>query len=174
MAGGNYLASGIEHNEHGAPTASGAIHQRMNEKRIRKLDPLMRWPGAVTIIGDPNAPIGLVAWGNVAGVAREALVLAGRLGVHAKLLMPTLLYPVPQPAYADFFASVRTGLVVEQSYQGQLYRLLRMFLNVPGGVESLARSGANPFTPAEIAERLAALAQQLQRSRAPELEAAID
>jgi 2-oxoglutarate ferredoxin oxidoreductase subunit alpha len=174
MAGGNYLAAGIEHNEHGAPTANGAMHAGMNGKRFRKLDPLMRWPGAVTITGDPDAPIGVVAWGSVAGVAREALDVAERLGVHAKLLIPTLLYPVPQPPYDDFFRSVRTGLVVEQSYQGQLYRLLRMFVNVPGGVAPLARSGANPFTSTEIAQRLAALAQQLQRSRAPELETAID
>ena len=52
-AGGNYLAAGIEHNEHGAPTANGAMHAQMNEKRIRKLDPLMRWRGAVTIDGRP-------------------------------------------------------------------------------------------------------------------------
>ena len=39
------------------------------------------------------------------------------------------------------------GLVVEQSHQGQLYRLLRMFVDVPRGVASLARSGANPITP---------------------------
>ena len=174
MAGGNYLAAGIEHNEHGAPPASGAVHARMNEKRLRKLDPLTRWRGAVTVTGDPDAPIGLVAWGSVAGVAREALARADRLGVHAKLLVPTLLYPVPQPAYDDFFGSVRAGLVVEQSHQGQLHRLLRMFVGVPARVESLARSGANPFTPAEIGERLAALAQQLQRSRVPEAEAAID
>lgn len=174
MPGGNYLAAGIEHNETGAPTANGVMHAKMNEKRIRKLDPLMRWRGAVTIAGDPDAPIGLVAWGSIAGVAREALDRAERLGVHAKLLIPTLLYPVPQPAYDDFFGSVRTGLVVEQSHQGQLYRLLRMFVTLPAGVVSLARSGANPFTPAEIAEQLAALAQQLQRSRVPELETAID
>ena len=43
-----------------------------------------------------------------------------------------------------------------------------MFINLPAGVASLARSGANPFTPAEIAERLAVLAQQLQRARVPE------
>ncbi|HYT76900.1 MAG TPA: 2-oxoacid:acceptor oxidoreductase family protein, partial [Vicinamibacterales bacterium] len=55
--GGNYLAAGIEHNEHGAPTANGVMHARMNEKRIRKLDPLMGWRGAVTIAGDPHAPI---------------------------------------------------------------------------------------------------------------------
>ncbi|HTM27612.1 MAG TPA: 2-oxoacid:acceptor oxidoreductase subunit alpha [Vicinamibacterales bacterium] len=174
MPGGNYLAAGIEHNEQGAPTANGAMHARMNEKRIRKLDPLARWRGAVTIAGDPHAPIGLIAWGSVAGVAREALGLAERLGVHAKLLAPTLLYPVPQQAYDDFFASVRTGLIVEQSHQGQLYRLLRMFVTLPAGVASLARSGANPFTPTEIAERLAALAQQLQRARVPEVEASID
>jgi 2-oxoglutarate ferredoxin oxidoreductase subunit alpha len=174
MAGGNYLASGIEHNEHGAPTANGAVHARMNEKRIRKLDPLTRWRGAVTVSGHPHAPIALVAWGSVAGVAREALVLAGRMGVQAKLLVPTLLYPIPQPAYAEFFASVRAGLVVEQSHQGQLYRLLRMFLPLPDGLASFARSGANPFTPSEIADRLAALAQQLQRARGPELQVAID
>lgn len=174
MAGGNYLAAGIEHNEHGAPTANGVMHAKMNEKRIRKLDPLMAWRGAVTVTGDPDAPIGLVAWGSVAGIAREALSRAERLGVHAKLLVPTLLYPVPQPAYDDFFGSVRAGLVVEQSHQGQLYRLLRMYVTLPGGVVPLARSGANPFTPVEIAGRLAELAQQMQRSRAPELEAAID
>jgi 2-oxoglutarate/2-oxoacid ferredoxin oxidoreductase subunit alpha len=174
MAGGNYLAAGIEHNELGAPTASGVMHSTMNAKRIRKLDPLMRWRGAVTTTGDPDAPIGLVAWGSVAGVAREALSRAERLGVHAKLLIPTLLYPVPQAAYDDFFGSVRTGLVVEQSYQAQLYRLLRMFVNVPAGVVPFARSGANPFTPVEIVEELAARALQLQRSRTPEVEAAID
>jgi 2-oxoglutarate/2-oxoacid ferredoxin oxidoreductase subunit alpha len=174
MPGGNYLASGIEHNEHGAPTASGAIHARMNAKRIRKLDPLTRWRGAVTVTGDPHAPIGLIAWGSVAGVAREALRLAERSGLQGKLLVPTLLYPIPQGAYADFFASVRTGLVVEQSHQGQLYRLLRMFLRLPDGLESFPRSGANPFTPSEIADRLVELAQQMQRSRAPEAQVAID
>lgn len=174
MPGGNYLAAGIEHSENGAPTSSGAMHARMNEKRIKKLDPLMRWRGAAHVFGDPDAPIGIVAWGSVAGVAREAVRRAEDLGVHAKLLVPVLLYPVPQPAYDDFFASIRAGLVVEQSHQGQLYRLLRMFVTLPSGVTSLARSGANPFTPAEIAERLAAVAQQLQRARVPELQVAAD
>ena len=41
MQGGNYLAAGIEHNVRGAPTASGAIHAAMNEKRFRKLAPLL-------------------------------------------------------------------------------------------------------------------------------------
>jgi 2-oxoglutarate ferredoxin oxidoreductase subunit alpha len=146
----------------------------MNTKRIAKFDPLTRWRGAVTVTGDPHAPIGLIAWGSVAGVAREALRLAEGSGICAKLLVPTLLFPIPQADYSDFLASVQAGLIVEQSHQGQLYRLLRMYVTVPDSLVSVARSGANPFTPTEIAERLAALAQQLQRSRVPELQVAVD
>ena len=77
--------------------------------------------------------------------------------------MPRLLYPVAEEQYRDFFASVRAGLVVEQSHQGQLYRILRMFLDLPGGVRSLARSGANPFLPTEVAAQLRETALALQR-----------
>jgi 2-oxoglutarate ferredoxin oxidoreductase subunit alpha len=154
MPGGNYLAAGIEHDERGAPTASGAIHAQMNEKRFRKLDPLRARRDLFTVEGDPDAPVALVAWGSVAGVCREALALARARGLRAKLLVPTLLYPVAEAIYAEFFASVRRGLVVELSHQGQLYRILRMFVDLPRGVRSLARSGANPFQPAEIVARL--------------------
>ena len=174
MPGGNYLASGIEHNESGAPTASGAVHARMNEKRIRKFAPLGMRRDLFDTYGPADAPIGLVSWGSVAGVAREALALATRSGVRAKLIVPRLLYPVAQQIYEEFFASVRTGFVVEQSHQGQLYRLLRMFVDVPEGVVSLCRSGSNPFTPIELAHYLRDHAIALQRSALPELETQSD
>jgi 2-oxoglutarate ferredoxin oxidoreductase subunit alpha len=163
MAGGNYLASGIEHNAHGAPTASGAIHAQMNEKRLRKLDPLKRQRELFRVFGDEAAPLGLVSWGSNAGVCREALGLAQRMGLRVKLLVPYLLYPVAEDVYRDFLASVRAGLVVEQSHQGQLYRVLRMFLDLPPGLTSFAKSGANPFLPLEVAERLQQAALALQR-----------
>jgi 2-oxoglutarate ferredoxin oxidoreductase subunit alpha len=170
LRGGNYLASGIEHNERGAPTARGDVHARMNEKRARKLAPLQRRRDLFVVEGDPGAPLALVAWGSLAGIAQEARVLAERDGLRVKLLIPKLLYPVAEGVWRDFLASVRRGLVVEQSHQGQLYRLLRMFVDVPAGVESLARSGSNPFSPAEVADRLRQLALTLQRHGAPEPE----
>jgi 2-oxoglutarate ferredoxin oxidoreductase subunit alpha len=163
MPGGNYLASGIEHNPHGAPTASGAIHAQMNEKRLKKLEPLKRQRELFRVFGDEAAPLGLVSWGSSAGVCREALGVAERMGLRAKLLVPYLLYPVAEDVYRDFFGSVRAGLVVEQSYQGQLYRMLRMFLDVPRRVSSFAKDGANPFLPVEVAERLQQAALALQR-----------
>ncbi len=152
--GGNYLASGIEHNERGNPTASGAMHAKMNEKRFNKLLPLMRRKDLFQIEGNRSAPVALVSWGSTAGVCREAFELAKSSGIDVKLLIPTLLYPVAEDIYREFFWSVKTGLVVEASHQGQLYKILRMQLDLPSGVRSFCRSGANPFSPREVAREL--------------------
>jgi len=172
MPGGSYLASGIEHNERGAPTASGEVHARMNEKRIRKLDPLKHRRDLFVIEGDSHAPVALVSWGSVAGTAREALEIARAEGIQAKLLIPKLVYPVAEEVYADFFRGVQGGLVVEQSHQGQLYRVVRMFVNMPAGVQPLARSGSNPILPASIVQRLKKIVLGLQRQRVPDVEPA--
>lgn len=157
MPGGAYLGSGIEHDESGAPGSGGAVHARMNAKRFDKLAPLAARRDLFAIEGDPDAPLALIAWGSLAGVCREAAALAKEEGLAVKLLVPQLLYPVSVEIYEEFFASARAGFVVEQSHQGQLYRILRMFVDVPKGVRSFARSGANPFRCGEIVEALRAL-----------------
>ena len=150
MKGGNYLAAGIEHDERGAPTANGEMHARMNDKRLKKLEPLQRRRDLFVVAGDPEAPVGFISWGSVAGVALEALQLAQAENLQVKLLIPKLLYPVAEEIYREFFASLRKCLVIEQSHQGQLYRIIRMWVPVPPEFQSLAKSGANPITPDEV------------------------
>ncbi len=165
MVGGNYLAAGIEHDESGRPTASGEMHARMNEKRFQKFNPLKNRRDLFQIEGDPDASIGIVSWGSVAGVALEALRLAQAEGLHVKVLVPKLLYPLAEQVYQDFFASVKRGLFVEQSYQAQLYRLVRMYVDVPALVKPLARSGSNPIQPGEVLDRLREMVVAMQRNR---------
>jgi len=165
MLGGNYLAAGIEHNEMGRPTASGEMHARMNEKRFRKFAPLKNRRDLFVVEGENDAPIGLVSWGSVAGVAREALRLAEAEGLHAKLLVPKLLYPIAEQVYQDFFASVERGLFIEQSHQGQLCRLVRMFVDLPPLIKPLAKSGSNPIQPTEVLAMIRQMAAALQGSR---------
>jgi len=167
MKGGNYLASGIEHTESGAPTASGSIHAKMNEKRLRKLMPLKGRKDLFVTAGSDSAPLALIAWGSMSGLALEALELAGQAGLQLKILVPRLLFPVAEEVYGDFFGSVKRGLVVEQSHQGQLYRVIRMYVDVPVGLESFSRSGSNPISPAEIVERLRAQARAILEEREP-------
>ncbi len=165
MKGGNYLASGIEHNEHGDPTANGEMHSRMNEKRLKKFNPLKTRRDLFIVDGSPDAPLGLISWGGTAGVAIEAFHLAVAQGLRVKLLVPKLLYPVSEQVFQEFFASLKRGLVVEQNHQSQLFRLLRMFVDVPRGIEQLAKSGSNPITPGEVVERLTQISLALQRER---------
>ncbi len=167
MKGGNYLASGIEHTESGAPTASGLVHSKMNDKRLRKLGPLKSRADLFLTEGPAHASLALVAWGSISGLALEALQLSHRAGLDVKLLVPRLLYPVAEEVYREFFASVKRGLVVEQSHQGQLYRVIRMFVDMPAGVESFARSGSNPISPVELVERLRSQARELLANREP-------
>jgi len=171
MRGGNYLAAGIEHNEVGRPTASGEMHARMNEKRFHKFNPLKDRRDLFSVEGDPDAPIGLVSWGSVAGVAREALRLAQAEGLKVKLLVPKLLYPIAEPVYQDFFASVTRGLFIEQSFQAQLYRLVRMYVDFPASVKPLAKSGSNPITATEVLARLRdmVVAMQCNNNHQPEV-----
>jgi len=168
LPGGNYLASGIEHTESGAPTASGEAHARMNEKRISKLEPLKRRRDLFLIEGDAKASVALVAWGSVAGVVREAFHTALEEGIQVKLLVPKLLYPVAEEVYREFFLGVQAGLVVEQSHQGQLFHLIRMFVDLPANVWPFKRSGSNPILPSAVLGRIERLTLELQQRQAPE------
>jgi len=163
MRGGNYQGAGIEHNEQGNPTASGKIHAAMNEKRFRKLAPLRRRKDLFRIQGHESARLALVGWGSIAGVCQEAFERATGEGLDVKLLVPWLVYPVAEEIYRDFFASTRAGFFVESSHQGQLYRIVRMFVDVPPGVVSFCRSGANPIQPREIVRLLRNAAASLQQ-----------
>jgi len=165
MKGGNYLASGIEHTESGAPTATGSIHAKMNEKRLRKLMPLKARADLFITAGAPDAPLAIIAWGSLSGLALEALELAKKAGLQVKVLIPRLVYPVAEAVYKEFLGSVKRGLVVEQSHQGQLYRLVRMYVDVPQGLKSFARSGSNPISPDEIVERLKTQARAMLEER---------
>ncbi len=115
------------------------------------------------LIGTFNALL-LIAEAE-AGVAREALRLAQAEGLQVKLLVPKLLYPVAEPIYQDFFASVQRGLFIEQSHQAQLYRVVRMHVDFPATVKAFAKSGSNPILPTEVLARLRELVVSIQGSQ---------
>ena len=91
-------------------------------------------------------------------------------GINVKLMVPYLLYPVAEGIYNEFFRSVQRGLIVEQTHLAQTFKLLRMHIDLPKGVQSLARSGANPFLPTDIVEALHRLLSELQRSHEGQLQ----
>jgi 2-oxoglutarate/2-oxoacid ferredoxin oxidoreductase subunit alpha len=77
-----------------------------------------------------------------------------------------LLYPIAEEVFEDFFSSLARCVVVEQSHQGQLHRIIRMWVDVPHHFDAFAKSGANPITPDEIVAQVRAMARaEAQKAR---------
>lgn len=155
MRGGAYVAAGIEHDELGDPTSSGDVHERMNEKRIHKLEPLREREDLVLRFGREDARVGVLSWGSTVSVLREVLDVLAEKDKHFKILAPSVLYPLPAAMIQRFVDSVDRLLVIEMNHLGQFYRYLRMHVDLPKAkVKAYHRSGGRVFDVREVMEQV--------------------
>lgn len=150
IAGGEYTADGLEHDDRGWPDASPAMHQRQSERRVRKLDPLAAEAGWIEECGDPAAPVGLIGWGSTGGAIREAVQVARDEGRLVKGIIPHLLFPPQTDLLNRLFEALDVLYVVELSAMGQFLRYLRAFHRLPRTVVPISRAGGMPFRTAEL------------------------
>jgi 2-oxoglutarate ferredoxin oxidoreductase subunit alpha len=155
VKGGAYVAAGIEHDELGDPTSSGEVHERMNEKRIGKLEPLRERADLVWRFGPEDARVGVISWGSTVCSLREVQQVLAEKGKAFKILAPSILYPLPVKIVQDFVDSVDRILVIELNHLGQFYRYLRMNVDFPPGkAVPYHRSGGRVFDLQEIVEQV--------------------
>lgn len=159
--GGMHTISGLEHVEAGDPTSSATMHQRMTEKRHRKLERLARERGAelVQLFGADDPEIGVVCWGSTSAQAREAARRLGREGLRVGVCVPQLLVPLPGTELQSFVDRVERTLWVELNYEAQFSHYAAARLDLARERTTVfARAGGMPFTVAEIEQRIRALA----------------
>jgi 2-oxoglutarate ferredoxin oxidoreductase subunit alpha len=148
--GGTYLAAGLEHTPEGNPTADTATHQRMNEKRFRKIPAIAaETRGWFRTLGAAGAKRGIIAWGSQYGILREWVMAHPEY----RVFMPEILHPFPLEALAEWRRGLDGLAVLELSYQGQFHRYLTSLTDMKG-VRSIARSGGVPLTSTELAQLL--------------------
>ena len=146
--GGQYTADGLTHTERGTPTSSADVHLAQLDKRRDKLDEHNYGDHWATIEDDGD--LAVLTWGSVTGAAREAIALARREGMAARLVAPRLLSPVRPRDMLAALTGAKRILVVEQSHGGQFHRYLRAHYDLPGEVQVFNRAGPLPITAAEI------------------------
>jgi 2-oxoglutarate ferredoxin oxidoreductase subunit alpha len=123
------IASGLEHDEYGHPTASSKLHQQMTTKRRNKLRALAATLPTPQVYGPPEGNILLVGWGSTQGPIREAVDRARAAGDSVSSLNLKHLHPLP-PGLENIFAGFNHVLVAELNDEGlygygQLAGLLR-------------------------------------------------
>lgn len=143
-----YTATGLEHNQHGHPDYEPEDHMAMIRKRFRKLETAMKELPQPERYGDADATVGLIGWGSTEGAIQEAVDRARAKGYKVASLHPRILSPLPDEALHNFINSVKTLIVPECNYSGQLANLL----GARYGVQPIRvnKFGGIPFTAGEI------------------------
>ena len=153
QARGNYLMSGLEHDELGWPISGLAGHQTMSEKRARKLEAVPREYAHLTLVaGDPKADIAVLAWGAAKGAVLEAMDQLAAAGVRVRAVIPRLLMPFPIEQIERELEGKKVLHVVELSFSGQFYTYLRSMLRpeLAARLVRHSRAGASPLGVAEV------------------------
>jgi 2-oxoglutarate ferredoxin oxidoreductase subunit alpha len=130
IASGKYpVATGLEHDEAGHPTAAPKMHQAMVAKRRKKLLALQATLPVPKVYGPPEGNVLLVGWGSTQGPIREAVDRARAAGDSVSSLHIKHLNPLPNNL-DNIFSGFHHVFVAEMNDEGfygygQLAGLLR-------------------------------------------------
>ncbi len=147
MEGGQYVATGLEHNESGRPRSDARNHEMMTDKRFGKLELARAAAPDAHYYGDQDADVGIICWGSLWGVVVEAIDAAKAKGIKVAAMAPRMVWPLPDQQLLPFMESKRVVLVPEMNYSGQLAQLMRArylrqlvsITDYSGGVFTVAR-----------------------------------
>ncbi len=146
--GGQYVSTGIEHDEFGHPAYTPENHVAMQTKRWAKLAPLANGLVRHETHGDETPDIALIGFGSTYGPVREAVDRAREEGLSVGLFYPRVLGPFPVDQVKAFTANASRVLVPEVNFSGQLARLVRGECGL--AVESHAKCDGLPFTAEDV------------------------
>ena len=165
MAGGGYVAEGLEHDERGFPAASDhENHLRLTQKRYGKFVTVEKIANElVRQYGEPHPEIGIIGWGSTEGVIREAVQLAQEKGYSVGALHPKILYPLPLVKLTDFIKGTKAVIIPEVNYTGQFATSLRK--RFAYDFVQLNKCIGLPFTPKEIFDKIEEVAANVHSRR---------
>jgi 2-oxoglutarate ferredoxin oxidoreductase subunit alpha len=161
------VATGLEHDEAGHPTASPKLHTEMTAKRRRKLQSLAAELPVPQVYGPPEGNLLLAGWGSTQGPLREAVDRARAAGDSVSAVHIRYINPLP-PGLENIFAGFNHVYVVEMNDEGlygygQLAGLLRARFCDPK-IRGLNKTDGLTWRVREILERAkSAVAEGLRK-----------
>jgi len=129
LSGKYPVATGLEHDELGHPTASPKLHTQMSAKRRKKIQSLGATLPLPKIHGPSEGNVLLVGWGSTEGPIREAVDRARAAGDSVSSIHLRHINPLPN-GLENIFSGFHHVFVVEMNDEGiygygQLGGLLR-------------------------------------------------
>ncbi|MGQ9597979.1 MAG: 2-oxoacid:acceptor oxidoreductase subunit alpha [Anaerolineae bacterium] len=155
-----FTATGLEHDEYGAPNYTPVMHTAQLDKRGRKFEAVaealcgLQLPLGCFSYGVPEeeAEVGLLAWGSTAGVVRETVEGLAAEGYPVTALIPAVLNPLPAQRILHFARNLKAVIVPEVNRSRQFAAWVKAHTELP--LISVNKYGGLPFTPAEIRAKI--------------------
>jgi len=130
------------------------LRRRMMEKRMRKLQGLLRDTKGPELWGPDNADLTVISWGSTQGPVREAIMnLEESDGLSVNSLEYAYLFPFHGEETLDLLRGAKKTLAVEGNYTGQLKRLLTAETAYKPDA-FFGKYDGEPFYPSEISAKI--------------------
>ena len=172
-----YVAATDDHDEEGILISdvftTSAVRRKVQEKRMRKLDGLLRDTPPPVLEGPQDADVTLIGWGSTKGVIHEAIVQLDSEGIRANQLQIKYLVPFHSNEITQILRSCKKTICIEANYTGQFARHLRAETGITVD-HHILKYDCEPFEPHQILEEVKAILEGRERSRDVTMEEARD
>lgn len=124
------LNTSLEHLEDGVATEDPVIREQMMEKRMKKMEKVLRdlpREDKAVLHGDPDAKITILSWGSTKGPILDAIEALEAKGVRVNFLQVRLLSPFPAKEVADMLARSEKIISIEANAMDQLASIVKMY-----------------------------------------------
>ena len=119
-------ADSDEHDEQGLITESGDVRNKMMEKRMLKLQGIIKELEEPDFFGSDSSEVLLVGWGSTWGPIKEAIELLNKETPNKySALVFGDVYPLPEKLLTKHAKTAKVIINVEQNATGQLAGLIR-------------------------------------------------
>ncbi len=149
-----YVAATDEHDEDGVLISDVYTDEKkrkkMMEKRMRKMEYIVKDFGLPVVEGDDNPDITFVGWGSTYGVIKETSNILRKKGIKVNHVHVEYVYPVKKEI-AEILSKYKNVVIVENNYTSQYSKLLRMETGYSIEKKILKYDG-EPFTPLYLFE----------------------
>lgn len=149
---GLHHVTGVEHDQTGRPSENAANRVQQMDKRMRKLDGVLKNFKNAVVADAPHADADVLVVGinSTIGTIQEAKARLEQEGVKVNHAQIRLLHPFPAEEMKALMDKAKQVVVVEHNIQGQVTNLIKQNVGGADKIKSVLKYDGNPFLPKEI------------------------
>ena len=155
-----YVTASDDHDEDGVIISdvftNSAIRRKINEKRMRKMDGVLKQLEPPQLEGPEDAEVTLIGWGSTWGVISETIEQLEVEGISANQINFRYLLPFHAKEALQILNKCKKTIVVELNATGQFARHLKAETGF-SSTDTILKYDGEPFEPKMLTQRVIAI-----------------